>query len=302
MSKRITRTRTVRKRAKTTNNTGTTIIPPTRYSGVPDMENNPVTRIIWRGPVLRGHRPTEWLHVSDLIHKCVRKKALSQRLYTPLGAQEIWDGQGITFAMGEAIGSFIVNKLKEMDGRLFGDWACGCREPNVLNNVLQTFAESQICNQCGNPHINYLEFVVRNEALRIVGHADFALNWNDKLYLGEVKSVNENGAQRVESQPDRDHVIQLLFYWWLAKQNGTDVHDTGSVLYVSKFWKIGSPYIEHTIDFREMEHLLEPFLVEARDYAAFLDSGSLPERRVCDDMSDSFAADCEFAHECFAEA
>jgi len=264
------------------------------------MQRTPIMHTLWRGPTMRGARNGDWLHVSDLIFKCVRRKAFSEKLNTPLPAQKLWDSQLITFATGERIGDHIVDKVKVNDGRLFGDWTCNCLDGLVLHHELQTIAEQTICNQCGHPHNNYKELSLKYDRLHIVGHSDVALMWEDELYLVEVKSANDNSMKKYADRPDRDHLLQLLFYWYLCKQEGLPVHDTGSILYVKKEWMIGNPYKEHVITFADHEHLLEPYLAEAEGYATYRETGVLPDRTVCEEMSDRQAKDCIFIHECFA--
>lgn len=260
--------------------------------------DSPIKRTIFRGPVLRGARNTEYLHVSHLITQCVRQKALARKLRVPLPSQELWDSQSITFKTGEGIGEFIVDRMKAMDGRVYGDWRCPCRQSKYTG--LQTIAQSMVCNTCGHPTDIYEELHLKDEDYMLVGHCDLAVEWDNALYLTEIKSTNENGANEVQNAPKMDHLLQLLFYIYMARRAGLEVHSRASVLYVRKEWMRGNPYTEHVITYEDHAHLLEPYLAEALEYAEFFDTKLLPTRTVCSEMTDTRATQCYLCHECFS--
>jgi hypothetical protein len=313
MTRLITGSRTVRgssygkpkSRVRPSNPTANTVIPtktiePRRelVKVVPNLENNPISRTLWRGPEMRGARNTDQLHVSHILSNCVRQKALGKVLKVPLPSQTLWDRQGVTFAIGNAVGDFVVEKMMRADNRVFGTWGCACKATTI--EAMQTFAADHKCNECGTGCTNYLELHLKAEDYMLQGHCDLALAWGDKLYLVEVKSTNEKGANDVKNKAKMDHIIQLVFYMWMAKRAGMAVHDTASILYVKKEWGMGSPYIEHVIDYNEKVHLLDPYLEEAVEYYEFWQSGVLPSRKVCSTMEDNKAKGCMFCHECFA--
>lgn len=272
------------------------------------LENDsPLKSILWRGPQLRNRRTGDYLHVSDLVGKCIRQKALSQRLKVPLGIEELWDSQLITFDTGEAIGRFIVTKLTENDGRLYGHWRCNCividdAEPSIIGPMHREDAEAHPpCDKCGANYVRYDELHLVCPEYRIQGHADVALWWQDKAYLGEVKSMAVNRWENLRA-PLMDHIVQLLFYWWLCRRLQIPVHDVGSILYVSKDWQIGNPYKEYKIDFaNQFDSVAGPFMEEVYQYLAFRENGTMPERSCCGQPTDDYAKNCPFVHQCFYE-
>jgi len=229
-------------------------------------------------------------------------KALSHLRKVPLPAQQLWDAQRITFDIGETIGNFVVNKAMENDGRIFGSWGCHCAEQKTTANCTRAEAlDSPACPDCGHKYDRYLEVDLYHEELMLAGHADLGMMWDEYVYLTEVKSANANTMQDYENRPNREHVLQLIFYYWLALQQGIRVHTTGSVLYVRKEWMIGSPYVEHQINLEEEVHLLEPYLEEARQYTEAMKGGALPTRTVCDTPYETRATKCMLCMECFKD-
>ena len=263
---------------------------------------NPLTRTLFTGPVLRGLRGGTYLHVSDLIYRCIRKKALSQKLRLPVAAEELWDSQSITFRLGEAIGDFVVDRAIDRDGRVFGRWKCRCGRltPNMLR---EDALKIRPCRRCGGYYDQYAEFHLTNDQYALVGNCDLALMWDQGLYLNEVKSINADGFDALDTGgPHMDHIVQLLFYSFMAREMGYEIYDRGSIFYVKKEFKIGSPYKEFKLVYEDHAHHIEPYLEEAMHYARFLQDGTLPERIMCNNIDEPTALKCQFCLDCFRYA
>lgn len=276
-------------------------IIPKRSLSHPMASDTPITKTMFTGPQLRGQRGGEYLHVSDLIYKCVRKKALSLRGNLPIAAEKMWDTQGITFSIGHMIGDYVVARVLASDGRLFGRWKCRCGQVTEDNTMREDALHKPPCRSCNGQFDIYDELHLVCEDLMLQGHCDLALLWGVKYYLTEVKSVGNNGWNAIESSPDMDHIIQLLFYYYMAKAMHLPVHEFGSIFYVRKEFKIGSPYREHKINLENELHRLEPYIEEAQEYARFMDNGILPPRKMCSDMGEKKALGCQFCMDCFAD-
>jgi len=270
---------------------------------IPYRQQQPITRTIWRGPVDREFRHGEWLHVSDLVHTCIRKMALSEQLNIPMPMQQIWDGQGITFKIGEAIAEFVTTKVEERDDQIYGMWKCDCKEDNLIIGPM-TKAEAEMqnegCSMCNQKALNYKEMTFRNEALQLLGNVDLCFLY-DALLITEIKSMARTSWDRL-THPIPDHIVQVVIYWWLARELGIRLYDSVSIMYVCKEWKFGSPYKEYVVNAEENLDLVEPYLEEARQYIAFKrGDGPLPIRVTCDTPEDTRAGKCEFCNECFED-
>jgi hypothetical protein len=99
-------------------------------------------------------------------------------------------------------------------------------------------------------------------------------------------------------RPLPDHIIQVVFYWYLAKELGYHVHNRVSVIYIPKQQVRGSPYKEFVLDPLEELHRLDPYLGYAKALVDALNGGDLPTR-ICNEPSETMAKSCEMCSLCF---
>lgn len=276
--------------------------PMTRRPQIAEQEFAGVEPLIKRNPPQNEFRPGDYLHVSDLVYKCSRMIALSQHLSLPIRGEPILDSRGVCFQIGRAIQDYVTERLKtNMPNELWGDWRCDCDGVSLSGATYNEARDVSSCPQCGQNPTNYVETVWRSETYRLTGAIDILLKLpGDILYPVEVKSIS--GARFDEvTRAVPDHLIQALFYWHLLRENGKNVMNQASILYVKKEFVFANPYKEILVHPNEYENRLTDFFDEARELKAYLhDDGPLPIRSTCSHPLSPGAKECPFALQCFA--
>lgn len=219
-------------------------------------------------------RPMDWLHPSAMVSKywCHRTS-----YFNLLGLRAKPEDRSfkreLVFAQGHAIHDTWQSWFKEM-GKLYGKWECakcGFREWST---------SPRKCLKCGEDAMRYREVPLRNEKLRITGHADGWLKgFGDDLIL-EIKSVGVGtllwldrpgfmeAGQDFEKYwknlrtPFESHISQVQLYMklielsdmdWVAPQEAVVIYEAKPTQEVKEFiikkddWGIG-----HLIDAASM--------------------------------------------------
>ena len=268
------------------------------------LERDPLGGILRTGPRIRPFRADGYLHVSDLVSKCLRKMALAEANASPMPAQEIWDSQGITFHLGEALHSYVINRFRDEEDTLFGAWKCLCGETRIEGPYTYGYVKEQgfTCEHCNQPVNVYDELTLRNERLNLIGNVDAAFLRAGYLFIGEIKSINQKGWKELDRGPSPDYTVQVLLYWWMAREMGYKLFDHVSILYAAKDWMMTNPYREFIIKAEDNLHRISTHLEEAEELADFrFNNGPLPTRTMCPTIQSPHAKRCEFAEECFRE-
>ena len=257
-------------------------------------------------PILKGRyeqnefRKGEYLHVSDLLYKCIRKVALSEKLGEDIHAETIWPGRALTFQFGHTVEDYVRDLAKRnAPHQLYGNWLCPC-ERLYLEDRTWHQVKNKNCKTCGHPPIKYKEKVVTNDEYMVTGSVDVPLLIEDYFYLNECKSMAGKSWQELK-RPKPEHLLQVLMYWWLFKKAGFRLWDRVSVLYVNKeyMWS-GLPFKEYWFQPSMIEDRLDDLLAEAKQFADFRKEGKeLPPRAMCDDKDSPDAKHCQFRHVCF---
>ena len=118
-------------------------------------------------PTFQAYRHSEYVHVSDLLYSCMRMVALAEKFNVPIHERPIYDSQGLTFAQGEAIHSYIIGKMiKKRPDIVFGNWKCLCGIKSFIGSASQA-ANADSCNSCQSKLNQYNEFVVYNNDLMV---------------------------------------------------------------------------------------------------------------------------------------
>jgi Holliday junction resolvase-like predicted endonuclease len=261
-----------------------------------------VEPLIKKNPPQNEFRPGDYLHVSDLVYKCSRMIALSKHLDLPIRGEPILDSRGVCFQIGRAIQDYVTERIKtNMPDQLWGNWSCRCGEVEAEGCTYSEILDEPACHQCGTPPTNYVETVWRSEAYKLTGAIDILLKLpGNILYPVEVKSIS--GARFDEvTRAVPDHLIQALFYWHLLQENGKNVMDQASILYVKKEFVFANPYKEILIQPSNYENRITDFFDEARELKTYMyDDGPLPVRTTCSHPLSPGAKECPFALQCFA--
>ena len=250
----------------------------------------------------RPARSTDYLHVSDLVSKCLRRIALMDRLKIPAKAQSLSLTDSLTFSQGDAIHDVIRLRAAQGNARMvWGNWSCKCGStctpsPRLFGDVDQ----GESCPACKGSMDVYTEVPMFDEEYKIVGNPDLILYLPDPgaLHVTELKSIAHDSWKDL-ARPQPDHVIQVLFYWFLMQRQGYRMTDTASILYVTKGWMFsGEPYKEFTFNAQAQLHRLDPYLEDALAVGTSRSGGNLPPR-ICARDDAPIAKKCDVCKTCF---
>lgn len=270
--------------------------PVVQYFGEDD--DTPVIQLL-KGirPTTQNFRGGEHVHVSDVIGKCIRKIALMRRMKVRHAAETIMDGQGITFAIGEALHDFVKAKfIKGHPDKVWADWKCSCGETTYRG----TYAKRSptVCPKCETAVDRHNEVPFINPDFMLKGNPDLLL-WMDEygaFYIIEIKSMAAKMWTELE-RPVPDHTVQIALYWTILKRLGIPVVDRVSILYANKEFSFKFPYKEYMIDPQAVD--LSPYIEDLEALKAADDGGPLPARVVCGTESAPEAKKCPVCVTCF---
>lgn len=243
------------------------------------------------------------LHVSDLLGKCVRKIALSEKYNKPMPSQSVSDSMGLTFAQGVAIHDYVKDRISEAHPEgIYGRWACLCGN-TVTEPMVKADVPDRVCPDCGTSPHRYREVDIHDSEYGMVGSPDviFYLSRESVYYPIEIKSIAYEEWKEIV-RPKPDHVLQVLFYWYFMLRAGYSVPSQVSILYVSKGYLFKSPYKEFTVSgltVEEVESRLETYLNDAVALKQFRDGGELPPRLNCANKASKDAKECHVCVVCF---
>jgi len=284
----------LRRRTRKAPKLGAEVKPQIRAMTDPSM----VVDMLKSSPGTMHFREGEYLHVSDLVGKCMRKIALSIRTGVSMPSEPLFDSLGITFAQGNAIHEYVRDRAAIVSSEyLYGNWHCLCKTEQFMGTHRESRKKPK-CEKCGTGLDTYDELVVKNEDVKVTGAVDMPFLINDYFYLSEIKSISK-GQWDVLNRAKPDHVIQVLMYWWLMKEAGYKLYDQISVLYAVKEYVFKNPYKEFVITPSEHIHRLEDYLQEARELKVSREGGDLPKRTSCPKENCPTAKKCNLSTVCF---
>lgn len=261
--------------------------------------------VIDRGSVqIQTQRPGNYLHVSDLLSKCIRKRALEQQYELGTATRRLTMSDMLTFAQGDAIHDTLKDRARVGAPQMvWGIWSCKCgslkhEEPCTFSEIDQ----EEECEHCGSKVDHYNEVSMVDEEYGVVGNPDLILYLPRKaaFHVTELKSIAHD--QWVElARPKPDHVLQTVWYWLLMSRKGYRLTDRVSIFYVTKGWQFGNKktYKEFLIDPQAELHRLESMIEDALAYKAFLAGGPPPVRTFCSHPDSKDAKGCAASTFCF---
>jgi hypothetical protein len=253
---------------------------------------------------VRHRRHGDYLHVSDLLSKCQRKVALIERNNLPHRAGRLTLMDMLTFRMGEALHDVIKERAAlGAPGAVWGKWKCKCGhlhhdDPCLFNQV----DLEDVCEHCGEPTTEYVEVSMFHDGLMLVGNPDLLLYLKeiDAFHVTELKSISHKQWEELV-RPKPEHVIQVLFYWYIMKELGYRLTDRVTILYATKGYLFkGSPFKEYSFNPLEELHRLDDYIEEARELKKAREGGELPARTMCAGENSPEARKCEVCNLCFA--
>jgi len=250
-------------------------------------------------PIPNGFRYEKYLHVSDLLGNCMRKIAISYRTGTKIVGDPLWDNMLQTFAIGNGIHGAVRAKIQRVrPDEMYGVWTCKCKtEKKTFEGTATQALEQGACHNCGNNLDTYEELRLLNDYIDVVGSVDLTLLFSSAFYLSEIKSIKKEDWDTL-TRPLPMHILQIIIYWWLARELGKPIHKQVSVFYVTKGHVFGVPYKEFVIDPVEHIHRLDEYIEDAKALKASRNGGRLPVR-ICPTDSSPQAKKCEMCSLCF---
>lgn len=256
------------------------------------------------GNTVRPARPGEYLHVSDLLHNCMRRRAIAERADIPSASQILTFTDEYTFAQGDAIADVIMRRFaRGAPEQLWGKWRCACKtytidEPCTLSEVDVSFN----CEHCGTPCNTYVEVSMFDDEYMIVGNPDVLLLHPiaRAFHVGELKSIAAKQFDELV-RPKPEHVLQTVFYWHLMHRKGYRMSDRASIFYTTKGYVFrGDPYVEFSIDPLAELHRLQDFIEDAIAVKNARAGGALPPRTTCATPDAPAAKKCDLCTRCFS--
>lgn len=145
---------------------------------------------------------------------------------------------------------------------------------------------------------------MRDDDLWIVGNPDLLLYLPDldAIHITELKSIAPDQFKEL-TRPKPDHVLQVVFYWYLMNKLGYHLTDKVSIFYATKGWVFGStkPYREFVIHPQLELHRLEDMIEDARAHKAAIQDkqAPLPLRTLCASPGAKEAKNCSVCEICF---
>lgn len=264
-------------------------------------EEAPMLLLLKGSPVTRqSHRKGSNLHVSDLIGKCVRRIALIEHLAIPHPAERLPDGQGITYAIGDALHEYVTSRFTSgSPGRVYASWGCACDATRKIG----TFSEAQrqgTCPECNTALSKHHEIPFIHPDYPLTGSPDVVLRmpeYGGAFFITELKSMA--AAQWKELvRPLPEHAVQVSFYWNILHALGLPLVDKVSIVYVNKEYSFKLPYKEFLVDPRKPGRL-DPYMEELSAFTAFRAGGPLPPRTMCASLDTTTAKSCPVCVSCF---
>lgn len=269
---------------------------PVEYFG--DDTDTPLVEMLKSArPDLREPREGEYVHVSDVISKCVRKIALMRRMGVKAPQEQIHDGRGVTFAIGDALHDFVKKRITSgHPDKVWAHWTCRCKATE--HTGLFSSRPTTVCGVCSKPVDVHNEIPFDHVEYKLRGTPDLLLLLPeyDAILPVELKSMAAEqwkGLQR----PVPDHVVQVVLYWHILKACGYTVLDRCSILYINKEFSFKLPYKEFLVDPTKVD--LSMYWEDLDALKAALAGGELPPRIMCGDDKAPEAKKCPVCVTCF---
>lgn len=250
-----------------------------------------------------------YVHVSSLINSslydtfCEREFVLRYIERSTSAGSAIPPKFQVLYETGHALGDNAVAKFIRRSAvyakYAWGDWTCLCKRTKTTFGYMP---HELYCKHCRTKVENYAETDLRNESIRVVGHADFLMrDDNGVFYVYEIKSIDRAGVDFDDlSEPLGDHGLQASFYYWLLISLGYKVNKIMRIVYIDR--SLGDiytapPYKELSM-LRVAKNRIDILGKKARRAYNGAKKGILP-KRICESINDSRAKKCMRAVSCF---
>lgn len=242
------------------------------------------------------------IHISGLGGLCPRAYFFAHELENKIIAREVFStATKVTFAIGRALERYFREQFIKSHG---------------IENILGVWKGELRFGTNEDTIDDYQEIQVLDDNFKLVGHVDWVYrDINGKLTVLEIKSISKNRFEtELKKGPIIDHALQVLSYLKLLSEDPRikalklKFNTVAHVYYMCKDYrfrakdedKSSNPmYRCFTIDFKQYKTQLKKSWDQARYTIKSLESGTLPERTVCQTYLKSPAKSCPFVCRCF---
>lgn len=280
-------------------NTGSCAPPPQSVLNGASLHDGYVSSLLASaGPALRQARAASPLHVSDLLNKCARQIALVHRLNMPQPFSKIWDGMGVTYAIGEAVHEYIVERMRGTHpDKVWAEWTCACGATKYVGLYVQA-SRRKACKHCLTKVNRHKEIPFVNKDGTLQGSPDLLLLLEPEqaFYIVEIKSIAAASWKDL-TRCIPLHAVQVAMYWHILKELGIRVFDKVCILYVNKEFSFKSPFKEFVLAPEEVD--LSLYWEDFNAIMSSMKGGDLPPRLVCPTVDAPSAKECPVCATCF---
>lgn len=266
------------------------------YSGF--AEDTPMIELLKAvKPESQHFRSGEFIHVSDVIGKCVRKIALMRKMNLRHPQESIMEGKAVTFAIGESLHDYVKGRFaKGHPDKVWADWKCKCGASAHRGTLADR--KSKTCDECNTAIDQHNEVPFVDPRYSLKGTPDLLLWMDDHgaYYIVEIKSMAANAWNEL-SMPLPDHKVQVALYWSIMREAGIPLVDKVSILYVNKEYSFKFPYKEFMLNPLSVD--ISPYIDDLDSLKASTDGGPLPPRITCGSNTAPEAKKCSVCVTCF---
>jgi hypothetical protein len=273
-------------------------LPDTAPAAVEEEDDTPVLSLLKKVPrVSQSFRNSDNVHVSDLISKCIRKIAIMRRMGMAHPQESLGEGQGVTYAIGDALHSYVVGRMtKGHPEMVYAKWSCACG----ISSCISTFARRspKTCPTCATGVVHHSEAPFCDKEKKLIGRPDLLL-YESRFAAFRIVEIKSMAAEQWKElvRPLPDHKIQVALYWRLMQACNMPVTSGTSILYVNKEMSFKLPYKEFYVPAGDVK--LDGYYAELDELNAASDGGPLPRRVCCVSVDSSTAKDCPVRVLCF---
>lgn len=206
-----------------------------------------------------------------------------------------------TFDLGHKIEDLV--RLNYLRDQLWGYWQCACMATYTYGPGTYPHTPEQEQLYCKNCQCagqwQYKEYTFFCEQLGLECSLDALILQENKLYVLEIKSMNENDFKKL-NRPLHHHAERTNMYLNCLKQSQLSIEDTAFILYCAKssgIWAENGvfPFQIFEVQYNNIE---KEIVQKTQSYYESLQT-KIPPTRICKTIEDKPAKYCPFVFECF---
>lgn len=254
-----------------------------------------------RVDVVQPMKSDDLIKVHSFGRLCPREEAICSKLNI-VREREIDQKLLFTFNMGSCLGDMIRDDWLGPAHYLIGSWKCKQCSDTVGKAAHEGASRVFMpdCCKCGSEKFTYIEETVSNSRYGISGHPDSFLIFNEKYYIGEIKTARSIGYNKIRNKThesvDSTYLLQLRIYLWLTGYND------GMFIFINKD---ASPSLKHDhyltcIPVKHDQKIINERVIRWIEILREnIELQKIPKREICSKPTDRRAKDCGVANRCF---